>query len=113
MVILGPSTTWTYFTQVVPSTKAMGISAAYLFQAPAATYILLILGTSAFVVVRHRPSTSYALAVLTAVLAWPSLGLASLAMLAGLAPALRDGTGPETSSVRVRRGMLWGDASVP
>ena len=67
----------------------MGISAAYLFQAPAATYILLVLGIGAVVIVRHRPETSYALAVLTAVLAWPSLGIASFAMLAGLAPVLR------------------------
>jgi alpha-1,2-mannosyltransferase len=103
MVLLGPSTTWTYVTQVVPSTQAMGISAAYLFQAPAATYLLLALGVGAVVILRHRTDTSYALAVLTAVLAWPSLGVASLAMLAGLAPVLQfqaaSGVGPARRTV--------------
>ena len=60
--LFGPSTTWTYFTQVVPSTQAMGISAAYLFQAPAATYLLLVLGIGAVITLRRKARPSYSLA---------------------------------------------------
>lgn len=111
IVLLGPSTTWTYVTQVVPSTQAMGISAAYLFQAPAATYVLLVLGVGAVLLVRRNAQTAYALAAMTAVLAWPSLGVASLAMLAGLAPVLRDRSEHVAGAHPSPSGSV--DASVP
>ncbi len=113
IVLLGPSTTVTYLTHVVPTTQAMGISAAYLFQAPAATYVLLLLGLGAVFVLRHRAQTSYALAVMTAVLAWPSLGVASLAMLAGLAPVMRERSEGTAEPAAVQSATFPPDASVP
>ncbi len=107
LVVVGPSATVEYLTQVVPATRAMGISAANLTGLPALTFLLLGVGLAAVVLLRRRPAISHAAAVVTGVLAWPSLGIASLAMLASPIRALREGgSETEVGAVRVSDTMV-------
>ncbi|HXX60668.1 MAG TPA: glycosyltransferase 87 family protein, partial [Candidatus Sulfotelmatobacter sp.] len=90
LLIAGPSATWTYVTQVVPSTQAMGISLAFLFTWAPLTFVLLAVGTIATLWLGPmQPKAGYLIALLTAVLAWPSLGPASLSMLMAVPAVVR------------------------
>ena len=73
------------FVETIRSTQAMGISLAYLFGLPVLSLMLAGFGAAAVIVLGGRDQWAYRVALLTAVLAWPSLGLPSLAMLGGLA----------------------------
>jgi hypothetical protein len=91
LIAAGPSSTWTYLTQVVPGTQAMGISLAFLFAWAPLTFVLLGAGTVAVVGLgTRRPRAAYVTALLTAILAWPSLGPASLAMLMAVPAVMRE-----------------------
>jgi len=90
LVAAGPSSTWTYLTQVVPDTQAMGISLAYLFAWGPLTFVLIAAGVVAVLGLGpRRPRAAYVTALLTAVLAWPSLGPASLSMLMAVPAVVR------------------------
>ena len=101
LVIVGPDATVTYLTQVIPSTEPMGLSAASLLHLPVITYALLGAGVAAVLLLRSRPAMSYAAAVITAVLGWPSLGIASLSLLMGLAAVEFPGREAKASGMTV------------
>jgi hypothetical protein len=91
LVAAGPSATWSYLTQVAPGTQAMGISLAYLFAWAPLTFVLLAAGAVAVLGLGvSRPRAAYVTAILTAILAWPSLGPASLSMLMAVPAVVRD-----------------------
>lgn len=88
LFLVGPDVTLTYLRDVLPATEPMGISVGYLSGAPALGYLAALIGLAAAWLLRRQAATSYAINSLTAILAWPSLGIASLSILFGVGPAL-------------------------
>jgi hypothetical protein len=90
VLLVGPDVTLTYLREVLPATEPMGISVGYLSGAPALGYLAALIGLAAAWLLRRLMATSYAISALTAILAWPSLGIASLSILFGVGPALSE-----------------------
>ena len=99
LVLVGPEATMTYIGQVLPTTEPMGISVGYLSGLPLLGYAAALIGLAAAWLLRRQAATSYAISTLTAIVAWPSLGIASLSILIGAAPSIS-----ETFHARGRRG---------